>query len=307
MAYRDEPSRIEGRLIDARVRLFESAQVEQHPVFSHSVLTQVSLPYRKLRNADGSEVRVWERSCGAASLSLEAGRLPARGGGWRDVGLPYASGARLCLLHLGSEAVRNRSPVVEVEENLTQFARALGISIGGGRELRNLREQATRLSVVSMRIAFRHGEETDQFQGPVFSKLRVGYGSGDQLGLFSPIVEFSQPFYESLRTHAVPLRREAVGALKHSSRALDVYAWLASRLWRVKHPVFLRWGLLHKQFGREGTNIYSFRRAFLTALKQALYVYEPARVEVGQEGITLLRSPPPVPERLIGDEGGLLR
>lgn len=305
MPHRDEPSPVEGRLIDARIRLFEAGE-EQHPVFSHSVLTQVSLPYRRLRNEQGNELRVWERTCGPASLSLEAGRLPAQGGGWRDVGLPFGPRARLVLLYLSSEAVRAQSPVVEVEENLTQFAKALGLAVGG-RDLRSLREQATRLSVVSMRIAFEGDGWSNQFQGPVFSKLRVGYGTGDQLGLFSPIVAFSPTFYESLRTHAVPLRREAVGALKHSARALDIYAWLASRLWRVNRPVFLRWALLHKQFGREGTNRGSFRRAFRTALQQALYVYEDARVDVEKEGLRLHRSKPPVPEKFIGDGRGLLR
>ena len=122
------------------------------------------------------------------------------------------------------------------------------------------------------------------------------------------MVEFSEGFYTSLRESAVPLRREAIGALKHSAMALDVYVWLAYRLWRVKTPVRLRWDVLQAQFGRPEHHARSFRRRFRKALSQALMAYPEAKVDVEAEGLKLYQSAPPVPEKWLDrPELGLLR
>lgn len=293
MSHREEPTYRAGRLIDARFELTQRCWGDVPKLFNHAVLCSVSLPYR---NA-GDDTRVWTRSCGSANLRIEAGAVPTKGGGFRELGLPYGPRARLVLLHLCSEAVRTQSAVVEVAETFTQFARELGLATNG-RNLRTLRDQVLRMSVVSMRLAQNYGTHTDQFSGSVFSKLRVSFPeSPDQLGLWPSVVSFSPEFYESLRHHAVPLRKEAIGALKHSSRALDVYCWLAYRLWRVKKPVFLRYKTLRAQFGTPTQDLRGFTRRFNQALHQALMVYPNANVEVRKEGVELYYSPPPVAPR----------
>src|SRR5437867_2288771 len=47
-------------------------------------------------------------------------------------------------------------------------------------------------------------------------------------------MELSTEFYHSLLEHAVPLDQSALAVLKHSALCLDIYAWLAQRLWRVR-------------------------------------------------------------------------
>ena len=124
-----------------------------------------------------------------------------------------------------------------------------------------------------------------------------GSGVGDQLQLWPSFVEFSPEFFKSLMTHAVPLRLEAISALKHSARALDIYVWLAHRLWRINDskPVRLKWTTLRFQFGNRGQEMKSFKRAFKTALHQVLMVYPEAKVEIIKGGLFLKRSPPPIP------------
>jgi len=289
-----EPTAVEGRLIDAHLELLQHAWgPADRPLYNHAVLCSTSLPYRN----PGDEVRRWGRTSGRASLLLEAGSIPdPKGSGWRQVGLPYGPRARLVLLHLCSLAVKTQSPVVEVERSFTAFARELGLA-NGGRNLRTLRDQTVRMAVVGMRIAVRHPSHIDQYQGQVFRRLEVAYNDGSQLSLWSPTVEFSEGFYESLRDHAVPLRREAIGSLAHSAMALDAYCWLAYRLWRVRHPVLLRWEVLQAQFGRPEHHARSFRRRFRRALSQALLAYPEARVEEEAEGLRLYESAPPVPEK----------
>jgi hypothetical protein len=60
------------------------------------------------------------------------------------------------------------------------------------------------------------------------------------------MVELSAAYFASLQEHAVPLNLEALGALKESALALDLYAWLAQRLWRVhpKEAAFITWASL---------------------------------------------------------------
>jgi len=280
---------VQGRLLDARQELTKRVWGEEPKLYNHAVLCSVGLPYR-----DQKEERSFQRISGATSLRMEAGALPDGSGGFEEVGLPFGPRARLLLLHLCSLAVKTNSPIVEVEDSFTGFARSLGLSTTG-RNLRTLREQVRRMSVVSMRLSRDYGEFVDVFQGPIFSKLRATYSDDpDQRELWPSFVEFSPEFYESLKNHAVPLRVEAIGALKHSSRALDIYAWLASRLWRVKRPTTLKWTTMRFQFGNPTIGMGGFKRAFLTALKQVLLVYPEADVSIGKRGITIRRSPPPV-------------
>jgi len=283
---------VEARLIDARLELVHRVWGRVPALYNHAVLCSVGLPYRNL----GDDVRVFQRSSGTTSLRLEAGALPSADGSFVDVGLPYGPRARLLLLHLCSAAVKSQSPVVEVADSFTAFARSLGLATSG-RNLRTLRDQINRMSVVSMRLAKRQGEYVDVFQGPVFSTLRAELpAEPNQLSLWTSFVEFSPAFYNSLVQHAVPLRLEAIAALKHSARALDIYAWLAHRLWRVKgNGIHLKWTTLRFQFGTQHQDIKSFKRAFRAALKQVLVVYPDAKVEVATGGLLLRCSRPPVP------------
>lgn len=288
----NEPTSIASRLVDARAELLHKVWGDTPKLYNHAVLCSVGLPYRN----QPITTRTFTRTSGNTSLRLEAGAVPSADGGFVEVGLPYGPRARLLLLHLCSEAIKRQSPLVEVEDSFTAFARALGLATTG-RNLKTLREQVLRMSAVSMRLSRRSGNFVDVFQGPVFSKLRAEFPSSpDQQLLWANFVEFSPAFYESLQNHAVPLRLEAISALKHSSRALDIYVWLAHRLWRVKdtEPVALRWTTLRFQFGTRTQDIKSFKRAFKAALKQVLFVYPDANVSVIKGGLLLKHSNPPV-------------
>ena len=287
------PTIVEKRLVEARAEIVARVWGDYDAVFNHAVLCAVGLPYRRLPD----DQRAFSRPSGGVSLRIEAGAVPAQGapGGFREIGLPYGPRARLLLLHLCSQAVKQHRPTIEVAHSFTAFAKSLGLSTNG-QNLRSLRDQVSRMSVVSMRFSRATANYVDVFQGQVFSKLRAEYpGNEAQLSLWKSYVEFSPEFYDSLVQHAVPLREEAIGALKHSARALDIYSWLAHRLWRVSgKSVSIKWTSLRFQFGQPEHDMRSFKRAFKTALKQVLVVYPEARVELISGGLRLYKSPPPV-------------
>ncbi len=94
------------------------------PDFPHYVLCQVGLPRRRVIG------NTFERMNGHVSLLVEAGKL-WNGKEWQPQPLPYGTRSRLALVHVSSEAVRTKSPNVEVGHSAGEFLLRLGISTGG--------------------------------------------------------------------------------------------------------------------------------------------------------------------------------
>jgi hypothetical protein len=59
------------------------------------------------------------------------------------------------------------------------------------------------------------------------------------------------------------------------------------------------WAALKAQFGPGFARLRDFRTAFRDVLREVHQVYPAARIEDGEEGLTLRHSPPPVARRLI--------
>jgi hypothetical protein len=98
--------------------------------------------------------------------------------------------------------------------------------------------------------------------------------------------------------HPLPVRETAIRSLAHRSMAIDIYVWLAYRLWQLKRPKRIPWPAFYGQFGAGFTRLRAFRQHVKEPLALALAAYPEARVEVDDEaGVTLHPSPSPVPER----------
>lgn len=294
----------EARLVNANAEI--ANEIWGDIAFNHSLLCQVNLPYRN----PGDDVREYMRTTGKVSLHLQAGSILTPGGRrpWQKVGLPYGPRARLLLLHLCSLAVKQQSPIVETEASFTAFCRSLGIATNG-RNQKTVRDQINRMSAVSMRLGWSEGHQMMVFQGVIFEAIKAVFTPHpDQVPIWSSEVRFSPRFYKSLSEHAVPLDVRAIKAIRHSARALDVYCWLASRLWRVQKPTRIRWTSLQYQFGSPSQDRRSFKNAFRRALNQVLAVYPKARVDYIRGGLILRNSPPPIdfkdggPQLMIGKD-----
>lgn len=264
--------------------------------FLHSIQCQCGIPYTN----PGDGVRVWERSQGHATLRIEAGAAidPATRQ-FVEVGLPYGEKPRLVLIHLASEAVRTRNPVVDVEDSMTAFARSLGLDTNGP-SLRHLKDQLARLAAATVRMGLVEEGRAVQVNTQIVTAFDLWYpDEPGQRVLWPSTVRLSAEYYASLARHAVPLDRRAVGALAGSSLALDVYVWLAQRLHRVPtaKPQFLGWATLHDQFGQGYARVRDFRARFLATLRQVTAVYPTARLSADERGLTLEHSPPPVSGR----------
>ena len=208
-------------------------------LYQHAILCQTCIPYRD----PGDSVRTWQWQHGIVSLHIQAGAAyDAPGDTWIDAGLPYGPKARLALYYLNAEALRTRSPSIELEGSLTAFVRrTLGLD-PNSRNIRMVNDQLARLAAADFRFGM--GHDGFELWTPKNEKQRVRWPT---------TVQFSQRYFESLMQHAVPLR-------KPLSRACRIAPWLSMSTpgWRnacigstPNEPAFVPWVSLKEQFGHE--------------------------------------------------------
>jgi Plasmid encoded RepA protein len=281
-----------SRLIEASERI--AAEPPKTYEFQHSVLCQTSLPHRP------TAARTWAREQGNVSLRIEAGGVK-HGAHWVDLPLPHGEKPRLVLVYLNTEALRARSPLVDVEDSMTAFVRAVGIEPNGA-HIRDFKDQMTRLAAATVRFAVGDEQRTVQGQMQIVEAFDLWWPKDDRQRVMWPsLLCLSDQYFRSLQAHAVPLDPRAIAVLKGSSLCLDVYCWLAQRLHRI-HPArsqTISWPALKEQFGADYGRMVDFRAKFVPALRAVWAVYPSAKMEVASDGLTLLHSPPPVPKRRV--------
>ena len=291
------PSRVEYRLIQGRTAV--EADDPYSIVYQHTVFCQTGLPYRN----PGATSREWERRNGNVGLKIVAGEAyHPETGEWVKLGLPFGVKPRLILTYLNREALIRGTPVIEVGDSLTAFAKRLLGFDPNGKEIRLLKDQLGRLAGAMVRLGVARGDRGFQLDTKVVTSFDLWFPKDErQRVLWPSVVKLNLDYFESLQRHAVPLDERAVAALAHSAMALDVYAWLAQRLHRVpaRTPQVIPWARLREQFGWHYQYMPKFRQVFRHTLGTVLSQYPEARVELDELGLMLRNSPPPVRGRPI--------
>jgi hypothetical protein len=263
-------------------------------LFHHSILCQTSIPYLD----PGEATREWLSRNGRVFLHLQAGSVFNPADTFVRMGLPYGPKPRLVLYQLNSAALRTGSPMIEIG-NLTHFVKILGLD-PTGRNIHTVRDQLLRLSAATLRLGYNAGgDRAVTIKASAIDGIEIWVpGDPGQAMLWPTRIHFSQPYFESLMTHAVPLNPEAIARLSNSPLALDVYCWLAQRLHRVDpQGELLSWNSLERQFGQGYKRSRDFRRFFTKTLSDVQVVYPNARFTLNESGMQLSNSPPPVVRR----------
>lgn len=263
---------------------------------TYSGFALTSLPHRKL-----PDDQPWERRGHKLRLLVEPGRLPAPGGGYRLYGVPYGARARMILLYLQTRAIQTDNREVELGRSMHEWLDRMGLS-AGGKTYRDIRDQAARISACTL-IFVRDGEggSAVAWERDSIVKGGISFASGDgsQRSLWEDRVLLSERFFEELKAHPVPLAEAALRAINNNSASIDIYIWLAYRLWSLNKSTQVTWQALHDQFGAGYARLRDFRKRFVEALELALAVYPEAQVKVDEVGVMLHPSRPPIPERKI--------
>jgi hypothetical protein len=260
----------------------------------HSVLAMCGLPYTR----QPLDVREHERRQGRMSLVVEAGKLRNPVTGDREPQpLPFGPKARLLLIHLCSEAVRQKTATIEIADSLTAFIRDMGFPVTGGQRgtLHAFKEQINALAACKLSVGMWDGARSVEYQGTPFSRIDVWLPTDpEQLMLWPSTLTFSMDFFTSLSRHALPIRADAVRAFAGSARKLDLYFWLNYRLHGLKAPVVLSWSALSPQFGGEFTRARAFRAQFADDIADLRDVLPKLPVRVTEAGLRIEPAGPEV-------------
>lgn len=255
--------------------------------FSHSILCQVGFPRSK---AYGTQ---FMRTDGDAWLNIQSGYLDFGHGPEIQI-IPYGAYPRLALAYLSTDAIKNKSQKVFIGKSPRQFLKNLGIDPQTS-AYKNLEKQFNAMAACRLQLGFNGVTYGSQ---PVKQIHAWKTSKEDIKTPWDSSVFLSDEFYTSLIEHAVPFDYRSLIALKHSCLAMDIYSWLCQRLYRIESGSrYLTWSTLRLQFASEytGSNApKTFKVEFLKGLKKALIVYPTAKVRVGNRGITLFSSPPPI-------------
>ncbi|WP_244477056.1 MULTISPECIES: replication protein RepA [unclassified Methylobacterium] len=257
----------------------------------HSVLALCGLPYR-----DPGDAREFFREYGRNSLSLLAGRLKNPATGEMEFqGLPYGPKARLVLLHLCTEAVRQRSPTIAVADSLSGFMKEMGFAVTGGERgtIRQFKEQLARLAACTLQIGLWDGAgSASTLNVPPFRQLDLWLPQGADGVVWQKSVQFHQDFYDNLIQHALPVDIRAARAFSGSARKLDLLFWVGYRLRALQRPLRLTWDNLHRQFGADNASIRSFRQAFKADLAHLQEVFPKLPIRLDDTGMLLQPADP---------------
>ena len=71
----------------------------------------------------------------------------------------------------------------------------------------------------------------------------------DESTLWESKIYLSEPFFNEIIRHPVPLDMNTLTALKRCSLGLDLYLWLAYRTFTLRAPLRLTWKQVYRQFG----------------------------------------------------------
>jgi len=255
--------------------------------FMARALTQATMPHRK------SPSPVFSRKNGAFSLAMLA---------HPDVGLPYGSIPRLLMSWLTTEAVRTKSPVLELGPSLSAFMEQLDLVPTGGRwgSITRLRDQMTRLFASSVTCIYDNKDKTGIRNVQIVEEAELWWDpkTPDQAPLWKSRVELGKRFFEEAISSPIPIDMRALKILKRSPLALDIYCWLTYRLSYLRKPTEIPWAVLQMQFGADYTHTRQFKAAFLLHLRAVHVLYPEANVEEGEKGLFLKPSKPHVVQRL---------
>lgn len=291
VAARKENTRSELKLIDSSAKIAGEPPQGEDMAFTHAVFCQVGLPRSKVVGES------FMRQSGSAWVNVQAGYLD-EGSGPVLQPIPYGATPRLALAWVSTFAKRNNTREIPIGDSASEFLRLLGQPTTGGKRgsFRTLRTQMHALAACRLQLGYKgrtyNGLPVERFDAWQAHK------DTQQKALWPGVMLLSEGYFSELIVNGVPLDNRALHALKGSALALDVYAWLAHRLYRVKGSPVIRWKSLREQFAQEyqGKDAdKDFRKRFLPALHAVQAVYPKAKVKQVRGGVLLLPSPPPIP------------
>jgi Plasmid encoded RepA protein len=221
-----------------------------------------------------------------------------------DYGLPFGQD-RLALIWVASLAVKQKSRVVSFESG-SQILREFDLPVDGP-HYRRMIEAFRRIfsSTIYFGMSRNRADAMDCARVHFFDALDLWFSprAPQDVNRRENVVVLSEAFWEELRTHPIPVRRETVSALASSPGCLDLYLWLAWRTFKLSHTQRVPVGGLHGLAFQLGSDPYGRPRDFERTLRKWLEriraVWPECSAQIEENGRTLLigegRNRRPIP------------
>ena len=285
------------RRVARAVAVYDRSCLERGDLgYYSSIFTITNLPHRD----PGPDTTCWTRRNGHACLVVRPGLIPGQDGTLISVGIPYGMWPRLLVLYLSTEAVRTRSPQIELGRSLADFFARLKIA-PDTRRVQMLRRQALRLFSASIQFTLSGSELLAGGSAQLADRYllwRRTKDHDDPMPHNGSHVILTSRFFRDLLDHPYPVDIGAVHGLRQSPLALDLFLWLPLRLRTLKRPRMLRYSALAAQMGSEYAREAEFARHCRRALGLVRLFWYPLRYQEVPGGILFFPSELPVPPKV---------
>jgi len=268
-------TRQSAKIVDAGVSIALDRPTDQDKAFLARQLVQTTLPH-----ADPGNVPVWSRSNGNLTLTIQQGFNADQ----TPIGHPYGVIPRLLLYWMTTEAVRYKSPRLQLGVNLAEFMETIGLDERGkGPRSDRVRVEEQMRRLFSAQISLKTNLEDNDATGLETDYMKVVRRSvywwskkePDHLSWRSYVV-LDQQFFEAITANPVPVDLRALRAIKRSPLALDLYSLLtyqAFRAAKADRPVFMSWTQLQSALGTNYARHDNLQAAVKLALAKIQAVY----------------------------------
>ena len=271
-------------------QLVSASEADPERGFMARLMALCSLP----RTNPGNRLQ-YKRQNGPFTLYMVAG------GGNK---LPFGNFPRLLLAWVSTEAVRTQSRELVLGRSLAEFMRTLGIyhnSGGRGGVQTRLRNQMDRLFSASVQLIYEdeHGKQFITSHIADRGEFWWNERKPDERVLWESKIHLSEPFFNEIIRHPVPLDLNTLTALKRSTLGLDLYLWLVYRTFALRAPLRLSWRQVYRQFGvhpakaSDKRTVDAFRTKVLRELKKIRLAW-PGLNYTTAPGVLILHPSTPV-------------
>lgn len=307
-----KPTRRQKKVANTVVEVAAKSAWEEGDVgYLSPIFIQCTLPHSSPKNSDGSAMTRYSRTNGTSTLFIETpDAYPLPDGGEIHIGgVPFGTIPRMVLLDFATAVKSTGEPFINVGKGISHYIREnLQMKVTGGKRgsITQVKEQLTRLAHSSFTVFYTPPEtpkmhkRDNSRRGYAFEKISIakrGAFFEPENGEWKSIIEFSEGFFELMRETPVPLDLRVVQALRQNLFALDIYCWLAHRLFYLKKPTRIPWLGLKEQFGSSYLETRVFRFHFRKALTKALEFYREAKIEDTGTHLILYPSPPAISDK----------
>jgi hypothetical protein len=296
------PQRVQD-MINAHLAIEEEdAKASGNLGFMARALVMATLPHRS------REEPLYRRVNGDYTLTMMTGH---------PNGLPYGRLARILTIWVTTEVARTKNNEIFLGDRLADYLRELGLQSGGGKRGNNtrLREQMASLFSSVINCSFNGTTADGKHKQWALRNVMVADAfdwwepqDEDDAGSWHSKVIITDRFAQECITNPIPIDWRAIKPLR-SPLAIDMYVTLTHRFSYLRRKTTIPWISLMNQLGsdfaRNPQGIRDFRRAVERELKNVMYLYTQAKVEVTRDGLVLSPSQTHIPKSSLGNQGEL--